>query len=38
MRVKLLVLDDVFKARLSEDRGEPLLRRLREHCEAVVFE
>ena len=74
-RVKLLLLDDVFKARLTDalehaiytiiatrcdqelpmivttndtgktlkarlsvDRAEPLLRRLREHCEAVAFE
>jgi hypothetical protein len=27
-----------LRTRLTEDRADPLLRRLREHCEAVVFE
>jgi DNA replication protein DnaC len=28
---------DTLKARMSEDRAEPLLRRLRECCEAIAF-
>lgn len=29
---------NALKARMSEDRGEPIIRRLREYCQTVVFD
>lgn len=39
-RPLIVTLNDTgatLKGRLSQDRGEPIVRRLREHCEAVSF-